>query len=129
MEPYFAADELSRNWFDIADPARILALPAIDIGRPRRLVDRKAVKAAFKDFGVIENIADGSRVVFPTASAGKMLYQSGVALYRKPEGAGPDSHPENPEDGRTTPFIDNKIALFLSAVNGAENGEAEQGEN
>ena len=193
-EGYFAAGELSRNWFDIVDPALILAMPTIDIGRPRQLIDRKAVKAAFKDFGVIENVADGSRVVFPAASAGKMLYQSGVdirgmaaafkmlfetslrawnerevpmeghkfhfnvgayrnyinrfsfdgaeyfvrftireigadssvhastisevALYKNPEGAGSDSHPENPEDGHTTPFIDNKIAFYFTAVNG-----------
>ena len=193
-EGYFAAGELSRNWFDIVDPDLILAMPTIDIGRPRQLADRKAVKAAFKDFGVIENVADGSRVVFPAASAGKMLYQSGVdirgmaaafkmlfetslrawnerevpmeghkfhfnvgayrnyinrfsfdgveyfvrftireigadssvhastisevALYKNPEGAGSDSHPENPEDGHTTPFIDNKIAFYFTAVNG-----------
>ena len=78
---YFAEGELSRTWFDIVDPSVILSLPTVDIGRPRQLADRKAVKAVFRDFGEVVNAADGSRVVFPAASAGKMLYQSGVDIH------------------------------------------------
>ena len=37
---------------------------------------------------------------------------------RKNEGARTDSHPENPEDGSKAPFTDNKVALYLSYVNG-----------
>lgn len=193
-ERYFQSGELSCNWFDIIDPAEVLRLPTVDIGHPVNLPDRKAVKAAFKQFGEVVNRFDGSRVVFPSASAGKMLYQSGidihgivgafkmlfessirawnerevpmnghkyhfnvrayrnyvnkfafedrdyyirftireigadssvhastiseVAVLEKTEGAGPDSHPKNPEDGHTTPFIDRKIAYFLGVVNG-----------
>ena len=197
---YFAQHELSKNWFDIVDPSLLLQLMPQDIGRPRRLLDRKAVKETFKAFGVVRN-PDGSAVTFPAASAGKMLYQSGVdihgiaaafkmlfessirvwnerevpmeghkfhfnvavyrnyanrfkfdgheyfirftireigkdssvhastisdvAVYRKTEDARPDSHPENPEDEHTASFIDNKIAHYLSAVNGvgSETGE------
>lgn len=43
---------------------------------------------------------------------------SEVAIYGKNEGARTDSHPENPEDGSKAPFTDNKIALYLSYVNG-----------
>ena len=190
---YFREGALSRNWFDIVDPAVVLALPCMDIGSPVYLADRKAVKAAFKAFGPVRNRRDGTTVSFPSASAGKMLYQSGVdihgiaaafnvlfaesvrawnerevpmeghkfhfnvgayrnyvnrfkcaqgeffvrftvreigadsavhastisevAIYGKTEDARPDSHPENPEDGRMAPFIDNKLAYYLAAVN------------
>ena len=77
---YFADGALSCNWFDIVDPNVILSLPAVDIGQPKRLDDRKAIKAAFKDFGLVRNLADGQDVLFPAASAGKMLYQSGVDI-------------------------------------------------
>ena len=43
---------------------------------------------------------------------------SEVAIYGKDEGAAADSHPKNSEDGHKAPFIDNKIAFFLSYVNG-----------
>ena len=46
---------------------------------------------------------------------------SEVAIYGKNEGARTDSHPENPEDGSKAPFTDNKIALYLSYVNGGGN--------
>lgn len=191
---YFAGNPLSRNWFDIVDPSVVLKLATIEIGKPEYLADRKAIKEAFKAFGLVVNVADGSAVSFPAASAGKMLYQSGVdirgvagafkslfessirvwnerevpmeghkfhfnvgayrnylnkftdgkgeyyirftvreigkdssvhastisevAIYEKNEGARTDSHPENPEDGSKAPFTDNKIALYLSYVNG-----------
>ena len=191
---YFAGSPLSRNWFDIVDPSEALKLATVNIGRPEYLADRKAIKEAFKAFGLVVNAADGLAVTFPAASAGKMLYQSGVdihgiagafkslfessirvwnerevpmeghkfhfnvgayrnylnkftdgrgeyyirftvreigkdssvhastisevAIYGKNEGARTDSHPENPEDGSKAPFTDNKIALYLSYVNG-----------
>lgn len=139
---YFTQHELSCNWFDIVDPGVLLRLPPQDIGTPERLADRKAVKDAFKAFGSVRNGNDGTTVVFPAASAGKMLYQSGtdihgigkdssvhastisdVAVYRKTEDARPDSHPENPEDEHTASFIDNKIAHYLGAVNGGVTGK------
>ena len=191
---YFAGNPLSRNWFDIVDPSEALKLATVDIGKPEYLVDRKAIKNAFKAFGFVVNAADGLAVTFPAASAGKMLYQSGVdihgiagafkalfessirvwnekevpmeghkfhfnvgayrnylnkfadgkgeyyirftvreigkdssvrastisevAICGKNEGARTDSHPKNPEDGSKAPFTDNKIALYLSCVNG-----------
>ena len=191
---YFADNPLSRNWFDIVDPSMVLGIATVDIGKPEYLADRKAIKEAFKAFGLVVNVADGSAVSFPAASVGKMLYQSGVdihgiagafkslfessirvwnerevpmeghkfhfnvgayrnylnkftdgkgeyyirftvreigkdssvhastisevAIYGKNEGARTDSHPENPEDGSKAPFTDNKIALYLSYVNG-----------
>ena len=194
FERYFARCDVSRNWFDIVDPSVVGGIATVDIGHPEYLSDRQAIKAAFRAFGEVENRADGSRVVFPAASAGKMLYQSGVdihglaaafkplfetsvrvwnerevpmaghkfhfnvgsyrnylnkftdgkteyyirftireigkdsavhastisevVVYRKTEGALADSHPENPEDGHKAPFIDNKIAFYLSCVNG-----------
>ena len=45
---------------------------------------------------------------------------SEVAIYGKNEGARTDSHPENPEDGPRAPFTDNKIAFYLSYVNGGK---------
>ena len=51
------------------------------IGTPERLADRKAVKDAFKAFGPVRNGNDGTTVVFPAASAGKMLYQSGTDIH------------------------------------------------
>lgn len=194
---YFADNPLSRNWFDIVDPSVVLGIMTVDIGKPEYLVDRKAIKEAFKSFGLVVNAVDGLAVTFPAASAGKMLYQSGVdihgiagafkslfessirvwserevpmeghkfhfnvgayhnylnkftdgkveyyirftvreigkdssvhastisevAIYEKNEGARTDSHPENPEDGSKAPFTDNKIALYLSYVNGGGN--------
>ena len=194
FERYFARCDVSRNWFDIVDPSVVGGIATVDIGHPEYLSDRQAIKAAFRAFGEVENRADGSRVVFPAASAGKMLYQSGVdihglaaafkllfetsvrvwnerevpmaghkfhfnvrsyrnylnkftdgkteyyirftireigkdsavhastisevVVYRKTEGALADSHPKNPEDGHKAPFIDNKIAYYLGAVNG-----------
>ena len=191
---WFAGNPLSRNWFDIVDPSEALKLATVNIGKPEYLADRKAIKNAFKAFGLVVNAADGLAVTFPAASAGKMLYQSGVdihgiagafkslfessirvwnekevpmeghkfhfnvgayrnylnkftdgkgeyyirftvreigkdssvhastisevAIYGKNEGARTDSHPENPEDGSKAPFTDNKIALYLSYVNG-----------
>ena len=191
---YFANSPLSRNWFDIVDPSKALKLATVNIGRPEYLADRKAIKEAFKAFGLVVNAADGLAVTFPAASAGKILYQSGVdihgiagafkslfessirvwnerevpmeghkfhfnvgayrnylnkftdgrgeyyirftvreigkdssvhastisevAIYGKNEGARTDSHPKNPEDGSKAPFTDNKIALYLSYVNG-----------
>ena len=191
---YFADSPLSRNWFDIVDPSEALKLATVNIGKPEYLADRKAIKDAFKAFGLVVNVADGLAVTFPAASAGKMLYQSGVdihgiagafkslfessirvwnekevpmeghkfhfnvgayrnylnkftdgkgeyyirftvreigkdssvhastisevAIYGKNEGARTDSHPKNPEDGSKAPFTDNKIALYLSCVNG-----------
>ena len=191
---YFADYSLSRNWFEIVNPSEALKLVTVNIGRPEYLADRKAIKEAFKAFGLVVNLADGSAVSFPAASAGKMLYQSGVdirgiagafkslfessirvwnerevpmeghkfhfnvgayrnylnkftdgkceyyirftvreigkdssvhastisevTIYEKNEGARTDSHPENPEDGSKAPFTDNKIALYLSYVNG-----------
>jgi len=191
-DEYFSTNPLSCNWFDIVNPNIILSLPAIELGSPQvTLSDRHAIKAAFKGFGIVTNEADGLRVTFPAASAGKMLYQSGtdirtiaasfkflfeksrrawderevpmpghkfhfnvsayrnyickfrinaseyfirftirkvgqdssvhastiseVAIYRKTEGIPADSHLENPEDGHRMPFIDNKIAHYLSA--------------
>ena len=96
---YFADGALSCNWFDIVDPNVILSLSAVDIGRPKRLDDRKAIKAAFKDFGPVRNLADGKDVIFA-----------------KTEDARLDSHPENPEDEHTAPFIDHKISYYLNAV-------------
>ena len=194
---YFADSPLSRNWFDIVDPSEALKLATVDIGKPEYLVDRKAIKSAFKAFGLVVNATDGLSVRFPAASAGKMLYQSGVdihgiagafkslfesslrvwnerevpmeghkfhfnvgayrnylnkftdgkgeyyirftvreigndssvhastisevAIYGKDEGAAADSHPKNSEDGHKAPFIDNKIAFYLSYVNGGRN--------
>ena len=48
---------------------------------------------------------------------------SEVAIYGKDEGAAADSHPKNSEDGHKAPFIDNKIAFYLSYVNGGMNGK------
>ena len=45
---------------------------------------------------------------------------SEVAIYGKNEGARTDSHPENPEDGPRAPFTDDKIAFYLSYVNGGK---------
>lgn len=191
---FFADHRMSCNWFDIVDPEVLLDLPPTDIGSPVHLEDRKAVKEAFKSFGPVCNALDGMVVTFPAASAGKMLYQSGVdihgiaaafkilfegsvrvwnekevpmeghkfhfnvgayrnyanrfvfaeseyfvrftvreigkdssvhastisdvAVYKKTEDAASDSHPENPEDGHKASFIDNKIAHYLSVVNG-----------
>ena len=78
---YFTQHELSCNWFDIVDPSVLLRLPPQDIGTPERLADRKAVKDAFKAFGPVRNGNDGTTVVFPAASAGKMLYQSGTDIH------------------------------------------------
>ena len=78
---YFADKPLSRNWFDIVDPSEALKLATVDIGNPEYLVDRKAIKNAFKAFGLVVNAADGLAVTFPAASAGKMLYQSGVDIH------------------------------------------------
>ena len=189
-----ADNPLSRSWFDVVDPSVVSGIMTVDIGKPEYLVDRKAIKNAFKAFGLVVNAADGLAVTFPAASAGKMLYQSGVdihgiagafkslfessirvwnerevpmeghkfhfnvgayrnylnkftdgkaeyyirftvreigtdssvhastisevAIYGKDEGAAADSHPKNSEDGHKAPFIDNKIAFFLSYVNG-----------
>jgi len=48
---------------------------------------------------------------------------SEVAIYRKTEGTLADSHQENPEDGNRMPFIDNKIAFFLSACQWGKSNE------
>ena len=74
-------EKITANWFDVIDPEVIISLPAIDIGEPGMLADRKAVKEAFRAFGRIRNESDGFEVVFPAASAGKMLYQSGVDIH------------------------------------------------
>lgn len=81
MIAYFAQGDLSRNWFDIVDPIELLRLPSQDIGKPERLADRKAIKGLFKSFGLVCNQSDGARVIFPAASAGKMLYQSGTDIH------------------------------------------------
>ena len=78
---YFADNPLSRNWFDIVDPSVVLGIATVDIGKPEYLADRKAIKNAFKAFGLVVNAADGLAVTFPAASAGKMLYQSGVDIH------------------------------------------------
>ncbi len=81
IEKYFRRIPECASWFDIVDPEEILSITPVDIGSPRYLPDRKAIKAAFRDFGVIRNNNDGFCVVFPGSSAGKMLYQSGVDIH------------------------------------------------
>lgn len=81
QQAYFLQHELSCNWFDVVDPTVVLNLPTVDIGRPHHLEDRRAVKTAFKEFGLVRNSNDGIEVSFPAASAGKMLYQSGVDIH------------------------------------------------
>ena len=81
VKRYFARSELSANWFDIVDPKVVLSLKPVAIDETKFLPDRQAVKKAFKEFGKVSNASDGSVVTFPSASAGKMLYQSGVDIH------------------------------------------------
>ena len=66
------------EWHDIANPAKVDALPEIDISRADRLRDRREMKRVFHAFGIVRNEDDGREVTFPAASVGKMLYMSGT---------------------------------------------------
>lgn len=75
MKPEFA------DWYDISDPAAILAMAAIDISRADKLRDRREIKRVFHAFGVVTNESDGRKATFPAASVGKMLYMSGIDIH------------------------------------------------
>ena len=66
------------DWYDVADPATVDALPELDVSRADRLRDRREMKRVFHAFGIVRNEADGRLATFPAASVGKMLYMSGT---------------------------------------------------
>lgn len=74
---------IAETWYDVNSPDVIAELPVIAVEPAKDfLSDRRAVKDVFQAFGVVENDADGRRVIFPAKSAGKMLGQRGVDLRR-----------------------------------------------
>lgn len=77
------SNAVTENWYDVVEPGIVRALPSVrvDPSSPR-LSDRRAVKDVFRAFGLVENAADGRRVLFPSKSVGKMLGQRGIDLYR-----------------------------------------------
>lgn len=77
------SNRITESWFDVEDPDIIRGLPTIRISAAEEaLADRRAIKDVFRRFGFVENAADGRKVTFPSKSAGKMLGQRGVDLYR-----------------------------------------------
>ncbi|MGN0845805.1 MAG: hypothetical protein ACI4RA_00285 [Kiritimatiellia bacterium] len=67
------------NWFDIGDARTFVEMPAVDVSAVPPLVGKAAFKAVFAEWGEVTNSADGLRVVFPNASAGKMERAGGVS--------------------------------------------------
>ena len=77
------SNRITENWFDLEDPEVIRGLPTIRVSTTEvGFSNRRAIKEVFRGFGFVENVADGRKVTFPSKSAGKMLGQRGIDLYR-----------------------------------------------
>lgn len=63
---------IKSGWYNVVDIEDILTLATTDVSDIPVLIDKNALKTAFKSWGNVVNINDGRNVVFPTASAGKM---------------------------------------------------------
>ena len=69
-----------KKWFGDWETAAIIQeienMPAKDV-KPHEALDKAGIKDVFRSFGEVKNKRDGRKVVFPTASAGKILRHKG----------------------------------------------------
>lgn len=80
FQEYFSGGGISRHWLLVRTPLEILDLKCIQLGEPKSVSDKDALKALFRSFGEVLNLSDGRRVRFPGKSVGKMIGQCGVDL-------------------------------------------------
>ena len=66
------------DWERLALINEIEKMPAAEV-KTHEALDKAGIKQAFKTFGEVENKRDGRRVVFPSASAGKIERHKGFA--------------------------------------------------
>ena len=64
------------DWETLAIINEVKQMPASSVEIHKSL-DKKGIKEAFKGFGEVTNNRDGRKVVFPSASAGKIHYHKG----------------------------------------------------
>lgn len=64
------------DWERLALANEVENMPAAEV-EPHEVLDKAAIKEAFKAFGEVENKRDGRKVVFPAASAGKIRRHKG----------------------------------------------------
>lgn len=78
----------------------------LKLGSVERLADKRAIKDRFIRFGEIRNESDGHASTITS-----------VAMYKAQGARATD--PGKDQGEANAPFVDNKLALFFSAVNGA----------
>ena len=106
-ELFYRSHELGKTWFDVAAVNEILDMIPVEVDLAHPVQDRKGMKDMFRQMAPVRNeLHDAivSRIVVYKAKDAEL---SGLGQTRVEDSA---------------PFVDNKIALFFSIVNGGVDG-------
>ena len=67
------------GWTDVVDVNAVRSLPSQNITGIKPVADKAALMDLFRSFGEVRNESDGTKVRFPTKSAGKMIFKKNYA--------------------------------------------------